>query len=220
MLEISSLPSKAISPTPSIAPDEQGDVRITADQIAQLEAIPYLGSRPIRVDIEGLGPFLVAESSVGSGGPYLGAACMSVSLATDVDQVAEEFIQREALYACVLSIESWRWLPRIFSRFVLCRGSRGLPIELPNGPHLRVRWPFQDRVHPVDPKSKSEADRLAMSFNRMLENVETSLQTRERAERSMQRFVAEASHELRNPLAASVGMPSTARTFRTCSQRL
>ena len=51
----------------------------------------------------------------------------------------------------------------------------------------------------------SEADRVAEALNRLLDHVETSLNTRHRTEESMRRFIAEASHELRNPLAVIRG---------------
>ncbi|WP_166404662.1 sensor histidine kinase [Labedella endophytica] len=51
----------------------------------------------------------------------------------------------------------------------------------------------------------SETDRVAEALNRLLAHVEVSLTARHRAEESMRRFIAEASHELRNPLASIRG---------------
>lgn len=51
----------------------------------------------------------------------------------------------------------------------------------------------------------SETDRVAEALNRLLAHVELSLNARHRAEESMRRFIAEASHELRNPLASIRG---------------
>ncbi|WP_103663019.1 HAMP domain-containing sensor histidine kinase [Microbacterium sp. CJ77] len=63
----------------------------------------------------------------------------------------------------------------------------------------------QGRV-PRDPRLRgSEADRVAIALNGLLEHVESSLNARHRAEESMRRFIAEASHELRNPLASIRG---------------
>ncbi|MEB4613709.1 sensor histidine kinase [Leucobacter sp. M11] len=63
----------------------------------------------------------------------------------------------------------------------------------------------QGRV-PRDPRLRgSEADRVAKALNLLLEHVESSLNARHRAEESMRRFIAEASHELRNPLASILG---------------
>ena len=47
----------------------------------------------------------------------------------------------------------------------------------------------------------SEVDVLAVAFNAMLEQVETALQTRAESEERLRRFIADASHELRTPIA-------------------
>lgn len=51
----------------------------------------------------------------------------------------------------------------------------------------------------------NEVTRMATAFNEMLERVEGALAAREASEVKLRRFVADASHELRNPLAAIRG---------------
>lgn len=51
----------------------------------------------------------------------------------------------------------------------------------------------------------NEVTRLATAFNEMLDRVESALAAREGSEVKLRRFVADASHELRNPLAAIRG---------------
>jgi two-component system OmpR family sensor kinase len=50
-----------------------------------------------------------------------------------------------------------------------------------------------------------EIDRLAASFNRMLERLEASFEAEKEAKEQMRRFVADASHELRTPLTSIHG---------------
>ena len=49
--------------------------------------------------------------------------------------------------------------------------------------------------------SDTEVGRLSHAFGHMLEHVESSLQKRERSEERLRRFIADASHELRTPVA-------------------
>ncbi len=50
-----------------------------------------------------------------------------------------------------------------------------------------------------------EVAQLATAFNHMLGNVQSALAARQASETKLRRFVADASHELRNPLAAIKG---------------
>lgn len=52
---------------------------------------------------------------------------------------------------------------------------------------------------------QSEIDRLAVSFNGMLERLQTSFETEREAKEQMRRFIADASHELRTPLTSIHG---------------
>jgi two-component system OmpR family sensor kinase len=54
-------------------------------------------------------------------------------------------------------------------------------------------------------QGQSEIDRLAESFNRMLERLEASFEAEKEAKEQMRRFVADASHELRTPLTSIHG---------------
>ena len=57
---------------------------------------------------------------------------------------------------------------------------------------------------PVE-QGQMEIDRLALSFNGMLERLESSFEAEKEAKEQMRRFVADASHELRTPLTSIHG---------------
>jgi two-component system OmpR family sensor kinase len=57
-----------------------------------------------------------------------------------------------------------------------------------------------DRVRPED--SRSEVGRLGTALNGMLGRIEASVAEREASQEATRRFFADASHELRNPLAS------------------
>lgn len=70
------------------------------------------------------------------------------------------------------------------------------------------------RVAAPDADPASEVGRVGNAFNHMLNNVEGALAARQESETKVRQFVADASHELRNPLAAIRGYAELTRRHR------
>jgi two-component system OmpR family sensor kinase len=68
-----------------------------------------------------------------------------------------------------------------------------------------------DRVPAADTDPRTEVGRVGSALNRMLDHVDTALETRQASENKVRQFVADASHELRTPLASIRGYSELTR---------
>lgn len=174
---------------------------------ASMTRVPADG-RARTVSVAGLGAYRViahhalvsSDSGVITGTVYLGMPMDRWS------RVMRELITIEAVFTVVAIVgaaviaravvkDSLRPLNRLAST-----ATEVSQMDLDTG---EVSLP--DRIPASETDPENEVGRVGLVFNRMLDNVEGALSARERSENKIKQFVADASHELRNPLAAISG---------------
>ncbi len=115
----------------------------------------------------------------------------------DVDQTLHRLIEVEGLVGggVILGLVVMGWLVIWVGLLPLERMGR-VASEIARGNLSR-------RVTPAD--DRTEIGRLGVSLNEMLAQIERAFADRSRSERRLRRFLADASHELRTPIASIRG---------------
>ena len=197
------------------AAGQRGAAVIALPQAAvdQLADVPADGTKSSIV-LSGLGHYRVVGYRIVAGGTDLGTLVVGVPL-HEVDETIIQLVGIAALlslFAIVgtvfasrsLVVRSLRPLNRVaataqqVSQLRLDRGEVALAVRVP----------------PQDANPESEAGRVGQAINHMLNNVEEALAARQASETKVRQFVADASHELRNPLAAIRGYAELTRRER------
>jgi two-component system, OmpR family, sensor kinase len=176
----------------------------SAQDAATLAGVPTAAlADPVTVDIEGLGPSRAVAIEVldQSRQPVTLVALIPLAQASEV--IARLFVVElvVVVLAIVVVAVVGSWLVRRSLRPLedvaeTASAVAALPLE---------RGDVDIPARVADPVPSTEVGQVGLAVNAMLDHVEQSLQSRAETEDRLRRFVSDAGHELRTPLAAVRG---------------
>jgi two-component system OmpR family sensor kinase len=191
-------------------------VELPDQVVRQLRGVPIDGEPHTLALVDGLGRYRVVGYRVTStSGTVLGTVVVGIPL-SEVDETLIELLGLAAVLTLITITVT------VFaSRALVDRSLRPLNRVAATAQHVsqlkldRGEVALAVRVPPADADPTSEVGRVGQAFNHMLNNVEEALAARQASETRVRQFVADASHELRNPLAAIRGYAELTRRDRS-----
>ncbi|HHU40181.1 MAG TPA: HAMP domain-containing histidine kinase [Propionibacterium sp.] len=185
------------------------DRNVVGEQVAaELERVVPTG-RPETRALPSLGPYRIVGIAQGSQVMVVGLPLAGLTASMASIMVAAVVLTLMAIIIAFLAARTVveRNLRPLARLATTAHQVSALPLGS-GAVDVPVRFPAED----TDPRS--EVGQVGIAFNRMLDHVEGALGAREGSETKLRRFVADASHELRNPLAAIRGYAELTRRER------
>ncbi|MBK8458884.1 MAG: HAMP domain-containing histidine kinase [Micropruina sp.] len=184
-----------------------GQQLLSAAVREQLAALDTDGARVVR--LEGLGAYRLLIKTSSSGVNVIGlpmaritepiAGQLAAAGVLTLGAIAISFLAaREVVARSLAPLNRLAATATSVSNLELERGEVAVPV----------------RVSTSDADPVNEVGRVGLAFNHMLDNVEGALAARHESETKVRQFVADASHELRNPLASIRGYAELTRRER------
>lgn len=192
-------------------------ISVSAADVRVLRTVPTSGSgAPVTVQLSTTGN----ARAVALGGlftksqPPQPATLVAVVPVSKISAVTQPFLVIELVamgvaLVLVAAVGSW-FIRRSLRPLDRVAATAGQVATLPLG---RGDVAIPDRVPGAD--GHTEVGRVASAVNAMLDHVEDSLRTRQDTEDKLRRFVSDAGHELRTPLAAVRGYAELVRRAGT-----
>ncbi|MEU2420949.1 ATP-binding protein [Streptomyces sp. NPDC007851] len=178
---------------------DDGPRTLSAAQRAALAGIPADGTLRTRT-IPGLGAYRLTAVAEDGTAMLAGLPVGSVQQMTDSLVVVEAGIAGVGLVlAGSVSAVAVRRQLRPLRRVATTA------VEVSRAPLDRGEVTGLTRVPAPDTDPRTEVGQVGVALNRLIDHVESSLRARQRAEEHMRRFLADAGHELRTPLASIAG---------------